>query len=75
LILWFEIEDKIGVWVGDNVGNVNTAVKALVRRFRPNESETGRRSRCCGHIINLAAKAFLFGNDYNVFIDDIERVE
>ena len=46
-----------------------------MRRFRPNESETRRRSRCCGYIINLAAKAFLFGNDYNAFINDIERTE
>ena len=71
----FEIQDKIGVYVGDNTSNVNTAVRSLVRRFQPNESEKGRRSQYYSHIINLAAKAFLLGTDYETFIDKIEVAE
>ena len=75
LILYFEIQDKIGVYVGDNAGNVDTAVKALVREFHSDESEQGRRSRCCGHIINLAAKAFLLGTECEAFEDEIDAAE
>ena len=71
----FEIENRISVYVRDNASNINTAVRALVKRFQPGESEKGRRSRCCGHIINLAAKVFILGADYKTFIDEIEVVE
>ena len=37
LIQELEIEDKFGVFIGDNAGNIDTAVKAVVRRFRPKE--------------------------------------
>ena len=74
LIQWFELEQILGVFIGDNAGNVDTAVKALVRRFRLDSSK-GRRARCCGHIINLAAKAFLLGNDCEAFIDEIDAAE
>ena len=45
---------QIGVFIGDNAGNVDTAIKALVRDLLPHETHS-RRSRCLGHIINLAA--------------------
>ena len=75
MVLEFEIEDRVGVYVGDNAGNVDTAVEALVRRFQPNESEKGRRLRCCGHIINLAAKVFLLGTNCEAFEDKINIAE
>ena len=34
-----------------------------------------RRSRCLGHIVNLAIKAFLFGSDCEVFENEEEIVE
>ena len=74
MIQWFELEQILGVFIGDNAGNVDTAVKALVRRFRLDSSK-GRRARCCGHIINLAAKAFLLRNDCKIFIDEIDAAE
>ncbi|KAL2418216.1 hypothetical protein ABEF95_004870 [Exophiala dermatitidis] len=33
------------------------------------------RSRCLGHIVNLAAKAFLLGDDYDAFMDDVAVAE
>ena len=75
LIQELGIEDKIGVFVGDNAGNIDTAVAAVVRQFRPSEvSVNARRSRCLGHIINLAAKAFIFGSDVEAFEDDIAMI-
>lgn len=58
-----KLDENIGVFVGDNAGNVDTAIDAIVRRLRPNEAPGLRRSRCLGHIINLAAKAFIHGAD------------
>ena len=71
----FEIVSKWGVNVADNASNCSTACKALVKRFRPSESENSRRSRCLGHIINLAAQAFIFGEDCEAFIAEVESVE
>jgi hypothetical protein len=44
-----------------------------VRQLRPDEASNpgARRSRCLGHIINLAAKAFILGNDVEAFEDRI----
>jgi hypothetical protein len=72
----FEIEPKLGVFVADNATNNDTAIKALVSKFRPSERDIRlRRSRCFGHIINLAAKAFLLGNNFEAFIDEVEVAE
>jgi hypothetical protein len=71
------IQANLGVFVGDNASNIDVAVRALVHRFLPDEENEphSRRSRCLGHIINLAAKAFLLGNDYEAFIDEIDTAE
>ena len=68
----FELEKRIRVFVGDNVGNINTTIKVIMMRFRPNEASSRcRRARYFGHIINLAAKAFLLGNNYEAFSDKV----
>jgi hypothetical protein len=73
LLLELEIDHKLGVFVGDNAGNIDTAVDAIVRRLRPNEASNpgARRSRCLGHIINLAAKAFIYGEDVEAWEDRV----
>lgn len=73
LLIDLEINHKYGVFVGDNAGNVDTAVSAIVRRLRPEEaSNTGaRRSRCLSHIINLAAKAFIHEADVEAWKDRV----
>jgi len=35
---------------------------------------SARRLRCLGHVINLAAKAFLYGKDFDAFEKDVENV-
>jgi hypothetical protein len=41
----------------------------------PKKRRLARQLHCLGHVINLAAKAFLFGQDYNVFKKDINSIK
>ena len=67
----FEIQNKIGYFVLDNASNNNTAMESLGAELRINGQE--RRVRCFGHIINLAAKALLFGNDASAFEEELSN--
>ena len=70
----YELTDKIGYFVTDNASNNNTAVDILLRDIQPflsQQQRAHRRLRCWGHILNLAAKAFLFGNDPENFDEEI----
>ena len=60
--------------MGDNAGNVNTTIKALVRDLLPYKTYS-RRSRYLGYIINLAVKAFLLGSDYEAFKEEEDIAE
>jgi hypothetical protein len=71
----FEIQDKLGVYVADNASNCNSACNSLVRRLHEGEEDGSRRSRCLGHIINLAAQAFIYGKDNEAFINQAEFEE
>jgi hypothetical protein len=58
------VVSKLGFFVGDNAGNKDTCWRAIYRKLRPDiKAPDNRRERCLGHILNLAAKAFLFGKD------------
>jgi hypothetical protein len=58
----YEFADNLGVCVADNAGENNTSVRALFRTLHPElKDPAGRRVRCLAHIINLAAKAYLYG--------------
>ena len=71
----FEIDPKLGVFISDNATNYDSAYRALARRFRLNESENLRRSRCLSHIINLAAQAFIYGREDEAFIIEAEQTK
>ena len=71
----FEVVDKLGVFVADNATNCDMACKVLAQRFFPEEEEGSRRSRCLGHIINLAAQAFIYGKENEAFINAAEYSE
>ena len=68
----FKITSNIGVFVADNVDTNDVAIKAILRILRPDLTIRNRRARCLGHIINLAAKAIIFGKDTTAFDDAIE---
>jgi hypothetical protein len=56
--------DKLGYFCADNAIINDLIIRLVLKRIRPNlKYPERRRVRCLGHIINLAAMAFLFGND------------
>jgi len=64
--------DRLGVTVSDNASNNDTTVYHLYSSFAIDGAVSASdampyRLRCYGHILNLAAKAFLFGKDANAF--------
>ena len=67
----YKIQDKIGYFSLDNASNNDTAMEALATRYGFGSDGSDRRVRCFGHILNLAVKAFLFGNGQDKFDDDI----
>jgi hypothetical protein len=77
LIEEYELEDDLGCFVADNASNNDTAIEEVLTKLNPNctkEEVLSRRSRCLGHIINLAAKAFIFGKDIEGF-EAVEEME
>ncbi len=59
---------KLGYFMADNASNNDTTVRAICRQLRPDiKDPDSRRARCLGHIINLSARAFLFGEDPDAF--------
>ena len=65
------IVSRLGYFIGDNAGPNDTCWRAICRKLRPDIKEPdSRRVRCLGHILNLAAKAFLFGKDADAFEED-----
>jgi len=55
---------KMGVFCTDNATVNDVVIQIVCNRLRPDISDPRKqRVRCLGHIINLAAVAYLFGND------------
>lgn len=72
----YDIINKLGVFVGDNAESNDTAIKAMFKTIDPRVKDISPyRSRCLGHVINLAAKAFLFGKDTEAFETITESVD
>jgi hypothetical protein len=67
---WDIQKERLGVAVGGNVSSNDTCVKALYIQLDPAMRTTdveARRMRCLGHVLNLVAKAFLFGTSADSF--------
>jgi hypothetical protein len=69
IINGFQIADKIGYFTLNNAENNTTAMDAISRELEFNGRL--RRSRCIGHIANLAAKAPLFDNSPDAFEEQL----
>jgi hypothetical protein len=70
----FEITDRLGYFVTDNASNNDTTVNIVLQTFLPTLTiiqRRQRRLRCWGHILNLAARAFLFGQNAEDFDKEI----
>ncbi len=70
------IISQIGATISDNASANNTCVDAIIRSVRPDIASHERgffRLRCYGHILNLVAKAFLFGADDEALLSELEK--
>jgi hypothetical protein len=70
IIQEFELTDRLGYFMIDNADSNDTCLEHLIREMVPNATDEDideRRLRCWGHILNLVAKAFLFGTDADAF--------
>ena len=68
--------DNLGVCVTDNASDNGTAVRSLFAALSPELKDlTGRRVRCLAHIVNLAAKAFLYKTEADAFVEEARRLE
>jgi hypothetical protein len=63
----YEVSQNLGVFVTDNADSNDTAIRAILKSLRPDLNISDRRARCLGHIINLAAKAFIFSKGVTAF--------
>jgi hypothetical protein len=70
----YDIRERWGVLVADNAENNDTACKKIVSEIYPTEGDGARRARCFGHMINLAAKAFIYGQNNEGFLVEAEQV-
>jgi hypothetical protein len=66
----YGIQDKIGYFTLDNAENNTTAMEVISGELGFDDRR--RRGRCIGHIINLAAKAPLFGKHPDAFEEQSE---
>jgi hypothetical protein len=63
---------KLGYFIADNDGRNDIYIRVILRKHRPDiKNPDSRRIRYLGYIINLAAKAFLFGKNVDAFKDSI----
>jgi hypothetical protein len=62
--------ERVGYFTLDNAENNTTAMVAIGEKL--GFDGRLRRGRCIGHIINLAAKALLFGNDLDAFEEQLD---
>ncbi|KAK5311245.1 hypothetical protein LTR70_008922, partial [Exophiala xenobiotica] len=68
LVLDYEIGQQIGVFQSDNPAYNDNTVRDVLTTIDPTETDyLSRRARCLGHVVNLAARDFMFGVDVNAF--------
>jgi hypothetical protein len=74
LINEYEIADRLGFFVLDNASSNDTCVNEFLANLCPYISPrdyTKRRLRCWGYVLNLVAKAFLYGANSAAFEAEI----
>jgi hypothetical protein len=74
VIKQYGFASRLGVFVGDNVDSNDVAWKETLRQLAPYRDPVSSRSRCLGHIVNLAAKAFIFGKSVSAFEAVVDSV-
>ena len=69
------LKAKLGYFITDNASSNDTCITEIIDLIRPDLDAKERRLRCIGHIINLVAKAFIFGNKSESFEADVAIAE
>ncbi len=69
------LKAKLGYFITDNASSNDTCITEIINLIRPDLDAKERRLRCIGHIINLVAKTFIFGNKSESFEADVMIVE
>ena len=70
----YGFQDRLGYFVTDNAGSNDVCIDLVLEALQPNLSavqRSHRRLRCWGHIMNLAANAFLWGKEPESFEEEI----
>jgi hypothetical protein len=70
----YGIAENIGIFVADNVDSNDCAISCILDKLQIDDYIENRRSRCLGHIINLVAKAFIFGQNTDAFETTVNAV-
>jgi hypothetical protein len=63
----FKISDRVGYFVADNASNNDAALRQIAKEIDIDPSR--QRIRCSAHILNLVAKAILYGTDSDCVAD------
>lgn len=67
----YNLISQLGNFIADNHRANNSAIRTICQQLKSDINDPdSRRVRCVGHIINLIAKAFLFGNHEYAFETD-----
>ena len=56
------LKEKMGYFVKNNTSSNDTCIMEIIETLRSDLNANNQRLRCKCHIVNLIAKAFLFGN-------------
>ncbi|TGJ83232.1 hypothetical protein E0Z10_g5537 [Xylaria hypoxylon] len=67
----YQIEDEVGYFALGNAGNNDTAMDEIGNTLNFPGPGAERRGRCFGHVLNLSARALLYGADFEAFEQDI----
>ena len=66
----FEIEGRVGTVISDNVSSNDNCLQSFYGSLNVEMGPAdirARRMRCYGRILNLVARAFLYGEDFEAF--------
>ena len=71
----YKIGSRIGFFMLDNASTNDVCVDLVLRKLYPGmnaKQRRRRRLRCLGHVINLAAQAFLFGKKSQETLEELD---
>jgi hypothetical protein len=71
----YKIGARIGFFILDNASTNDVCVDLILRKLYPRmnaKQRRRRRLRCLGHVINLAAQAFLFGRKSQEALEELD---